>query len=1146
MFIYLNKKIKIAIPNPVPVNALSWNQEKGWIVVGGEEGLLKVLKMEPMSTKEHAGALTMNQTLDGHSGSVQVVTWNEQYQKLTTSDELGLIIVWIFYRGHWYEEMINNRNKSVVRDMNWNADGQKICIVYEDGMVIVGGVDGDRQWGKELNTTLAQVEWSPDGKIILFGTTNGEVHVYDHLGNYIDKMDLLCLEGIAGMANIAGIDWYSGDYGYMDEDCPSLVVCFDNGRIQIMRHETDQDPALIDTEMTIVQCSWNQRGTVLALAGVQSIDDRDVNVIQFYNPYGDHQRTLKVPGTSIKSLSWEGGGLRLALAVDHFIYFANVRPDYKWGYFANTVVYAFTKPERTEHCVVFWDTKLHGHQVKYVKNLIDIAAAGDHCVLSTRTDDDSGEYVLILCNAMGTPVDSKYISIHPTMLKMTKTHVIAASENCVYVWSYKTGKESASSKSQDERIFHVDDNPSGAGGSISKFKKAKLETHDMICCLALSENVLMIGRESGTLQQYALPRVGLEARYTLKCRPDNIAINCDGTKVLIIDISGVLSQFDTTAEYVDPETKEKSLGAHVEGFERKDVWDMRWSDDNPELFAIMERTYMYIFRGNDPEEPFRSCGWICEFNDLQVRSCLLDDVLLDPEHPTKECLKDVEIKSLRDTRNLLDKVGIEDAATFIEDNPHPRLWRLLAESALAKLDLDISDRAFVRCQDFQGIEFVKRLKRLDDPIKQKAEVAVYFQRFEEAERMYIEIDRIDLAQQLRIKLGDWFRVVQLLRTWQGAQGGDKLMSEAANRIGHYFADRLKWEHAAQYFQQGGNKKRLAECYYRLEDYSKLQSMVYTLPEGDPLLPDIAAMFGAVGLCDPAVQAFTKCGKITAAIDVCTSLNEWEIAMRLANDHDVKNIETLLAQYASHFLKKNKKTDAIEVYRKAHMYLEAAKLLYDLAAESAKKKANPLRTKKLYVLAALQVEAFKDLKKAKNNDPTRAALDGMLAEDAQSPEQTRMIDSAWRGAEAFHFFLLAQRQLKTGDYAACLKTAKVLVEYDDILDAVAANSIFALAAVANKSYGACSQAFFKLESMTSISEAKRKEYENLALKIFSRHKPSGDIEKGITWKSGFSKCSVVTGRPVTELEFWICGTCSHRAGVPEISTVMNCPLCHAII
>lgn len=45
--------------------------------------------------------------------------------------------------GSWYEEMINNRNKSVVRGMSWNVDGQKICIVYEDGAVIVGSVDGN-------------------------------------------------------------------------------------------------------------------------------------------------------------------------------------------------------------------------------------------------------------------------------------------------------------------------------------------------------------------------------------------------------------------------------------------------------------------------------------------------------------------------------------------------------------------------------------------------------------------------------------------------------------------------------------------------------------------------------------------------------------------------------------------------------------------------------------------------------------------------------------------------------------------------------------------------------------------------------------------------------------------------------------------
>ena len=46
--------------------------------------------------------------------------------------------------------MINNRNKSVVTDMKWTPNGEKIGIVYEDGAVIVGSVEGTRLWGKDL------------------------------------------------------------------------------------------------------------------------------------------------------------------------------------------------------------------------------------------------------------------------------------------------------------------------------------------------------------------------------------------------------------------------------------------------------------------------------------------------------------------------------------------------------------------------------------------------------------------------------------------------------------------------------------------------------------------------------------------------------------------------------------------------------------------------------------------------------------------------------------------------------------------------------------------------------------------------------------------------------------------------------------
>lgn len=61
--------------------------------------------------------------------------------------------------------MMNNRNKSVVRSMRWNTDGQKICIVYEDGVVILGSVDGKRiDYNSKIKggeTTLLRIHLFP-------------------------------------------------------------------------------------------------------------------------------------------------------------------------------------------------------------------------------------------------------------------------------------------------------------------------------------------------------------------------------------------------------------------------------------------------------------------------------------------------------------------------------------------------------------------------------------------------------------------------------------------------------------------------------------------------------------------------------------------------------------------------------------------------------------------------------------------------------------------------------------------------------------------------------------------------------------------------------------------------------------------------
>ncbi|XP_053382408.1 WD repeat-containing protein 35-like isoform X3 [Mercenaria mercenaria] len=1188
MFVYLSKKI--AIPNNTKLRCVSWNKDQGYIACGGEDGLLKVLKLETQTGKDVKAKglaapsnLSMNQTLEGHSGYITCIAWarvKNNLPRVAFSDSKGKISVWVKKKFvlygeqcSWYEEMINNRNKSVVKSMAWNADGQKICIVYEDGAVIVGSVDGNRIWGKELRgTQLASVEWSPDGKSLLFGMANGEIHIYDNLGNFITKLNIYCLTNCTGSIKIAGVHWYNGSNGYVEPNCPCLAICFDNGRCQIMRSEIDETPILIDTGMAVAQLAWNHNGAVLAVAGSQKAigQDKEVNVVQFYGPYGEHLRTLKVPGKQMYSCSWEGGSLRVALAVDSFIYFANIRPDYKWGYCSNTVVYSFTKPDRVEHCVIFWDTKNGEKYVKYVKNLISITACGDYCCLATKADELTNQYVLVLCNSIGTPLDSKYIEMDPVYLTMTKTHIIAASREAFYTWQFKNPKKLSTlevagrRKTGAERLHHIDDHPTGGAGTDDiDFSKAFTGTDDQICCVCASDKILIVGRESGTLIRYSMPMLSLTQKYALECRPHQLSLNCTSSRLAIIDISGVLTFFDLDTKMTDQDGKEV-IGEHLK-FERKDVWDMRWAEDNHELFAMMEKTRMYIFRSLDPEEPILSSGYICQFNDLQIKTVLLDEIMKDPESPTKEYMQEMEIKSLRDTRDLLEKIGLQDAQQFIEDNPHPRLWRLLAESALEQLNLKIAEQAFVRCKDFQGIEFVKRLGNLQNENMKQAEVAAYFRRFEEAERKYLDMDRRDLAVSLRKKLGDWFRVVQLLKT--GSGGDDLQLEEAWNAIGDYYADRQKWQQAVTYYVQGRNQERLAECYYILEDYAGLEKMVSSLPENHKLLPDIASMFMTVGMCTQAVDAFIKCNHVKAAIDCCVNLNQWNMAIDLAKAHNVREIDSLLAKYAQHLLEKNKIVNAIELYRKAGHHLEAAKLLFKIANEQREKKQKPLHIKKLFVLGGLLVEQYHETMKmtsrAKVKDKRGAmatsALAGFLEEDTAAVSDTKLIENAWRGAEAYHFYLLAQRQLQEGYVDLAMKTAIGLREYEDVLDPADIFSLLALTASANRAFRICSNAFIKLETLDTLSPEHRQQYEELALEIFTKHSPKDNRNTTIEctscsstipdWSNACPSCDtkfptcIVTGKPLMEYQFWMCSACKHRAYESEIAQRQTCPLCH---
>ena len=997
----------------------------------------------------------------------------------------------------WFEEMINNRNKSVVRDMKWSGDGQKICIVYEDGAVIVGSVDGKRLWGKELPLQLAMTEWSPDSGSILFCSVQGECHIYDCSGNPISVVNLVANEGTSS-SPLTGIDWYGGAVNTDGEIPPALAIAFENGNVQLMRDSCDESPIVLRTGLRISHIKWNSFGTVISVAGRMLVDEgKEINEVHFYSPFGNLMCSLRVPGTTINAMTWEESGLRIALAVDSFMYFANIRHEHRWGFFGDTLVYGFKMQERAETCVIFWNTRTNDRIAKNLKHLIAIRAAGENCILAMK-GEISGQYILILCNEIGSPVDSKYIKVEPLSLDMTSKYIIIASASSVYCWNYSFSPRRLSRTPTDEKLedigqettFHVDDWSilCDRGGRRGHFSSSS--TSDPIATVALSDKILLIGRQSGAINCYTLPHLDLISQYVLKHCPRVMAVNCSSTKMGVIDANGNFSLYDIAFEPSNFLARETSvLDAK---FVRKGTWDMHWSDDDPDLFALMERTRMYIFRGTEPEEPVLSSGYICKFRNLQITAVLLDDIIPTPEKQNRDLLIVFETKSLRDTRTLLRDVSLQDAYQFVEDNSHPRLWRLMAENALEKVELSIAERAFVRCSDYHGIHFVKRLQMLDDLHTRRAEIATYFRKFDDAEKLYMQIHREDLAVDMRKNLGDWFKVEKLVRA---ASGDDNTLKVAWNSIGEYFAERQKWSKAVTYFAQAKSMEGLVDCFYALEDFQALEKLIAMVPEGNQLLfRDMAMKFYSVGLCEPSMEAQMRAGDVKAAIDVCVELNEWDHAMSLAEQHSFQEIDALLGKYASYLLEKEKRIEAIDLFRKANKHVEVAFSYANIARSAAASRASALRVKKLYVLAALEVSKFRHaaliterpITSARGSKTTSAAqtLDGLMSFD-QAADGNSVMEGSWRGAEAYHFLLLAHRQLYDGQLEYARRTSLVLQNFEDLLNPVELYSLIATSSYYSKYYGCCSKAFVKLESIPDLHRDKLAAYADLATAVFLR-------------------------------------------------------------
>lgn len=99
-----------------------------------------------------------------------------------------------------------------------------------------------------------------------------------------------------------------------------------------------------------------------------------------------------------------------------------------------------------------------------------------------------------------------------------------------------------------EKMLHID-----APGAPLVPEQYKLAAHtagstaDPIAAITAWQHLLLVARVSGALLAFSLPSLTLESQHALRCRPQRLLVNCDASRLAVVDLAGVLSVLDLAA-----------------------------------------------------------------------------------------------------------------------------------------------------------------------------------------------------------------------------------------------------------------------------------------------------------------------------------------------------------------------------------------------------------------------------------------------------------------------------------------------------------------------------------------------------------------------------------------------------------------------
>ena len=1262
---------RINIQRSEQLSKISINPMTNFFCIGDSKGFLQIInypqiisQSQPLSRDE---SFSQNQNQNcfqfitniQHKYSISLISWNICYNKLTTVDSEGTLVVWKKKGGYYDIEMVNKREESYIRDVKWSKSGKFICFIYEDGQIFTGLVEGNHDWYNTVESGLAFVEFSPDDQKILITKKKEKIYIFSANGQQIGEM---ILEEPYNEYDIVTIDWWSDyrkNYNEMilneEKDAESvadksrnnihdklskstdiwlkdsihendynkfskhLMIAFSNGNILFFDDENDKEPKKLKTELNkILGAQWEPKGTFFIVTGNfndSKEDNKSENYAKalalFYNLEGEMIKILVCPN-KIFSFSL-GNSTTIALEAQNIIYTGFIKYNYKWAFFCNTIVVGYLIGDN-KYNVLYLDIDNNAKMSKNIHNLLGIIANDLFCVLFTSNRENF--YNILFTNNFGNVTDNKKCPIKPVTYAINNDYLIISDGNYIFIQVFKRNikkkKKNVDEKSDSEiknnndkkseniiinfdkksikeYIFFIDDeniNIKKINYDYDTFiSEAKnLKTNNKIIAISLTSKYFYISRSLGNVYQYDISTFKLEKKFFFKEKIKKFGVSPFETYLWSIDNDDILRLHNIKPDIKENEKENKLINEFI----LKDVWELEWINktedfdenfDDTLSFVTVERNKLFFYSNLEHEgDPYICTDYLAKYFDNEAIAVKLED-LINNKHNSNinpnNYIKRYENKILAQFNNLIETgKDLDEIYDFVKKNPSKKLWRRLSMKAMENLDFDTARKSMLQMNDFNGIEFLNRMKNVKDPELLKAEIAQYNSNYEEASKLFSKSNRNDLNLAMLMKLGKWDQVSEIMS--QEENGENKNTKEEQIKMAYNnYADELfekkEYDKAEEYYNKSGNIKGLTNCYFAKEEYDKASKMLEVIPEEDEYLEEMGNKFLGLGMCNEAVIAFTKHGNIKKGIESYISCNRWEDALDLSAKNGFIYMQELVDKFSDQFRLSGKKLDLINLYRKANMSVEVHKYLCEIAQDMRRMGVSPITVKKIYVLAALELEKYKSqinqqiyeegLFNNKNQDNSKSKIN--YIDDALKKEIDRIINNHWRGAEAYHYYLLCQVQLHNKKYKSSCKTAMRLRFYEDILGTETVYKLIAVCSYMNKCYKIFANALGVLSNDESINKNLRIKFNQMAKDFFLKKKPENIDEK-------FYKCPnpdcqepiseydtycctcgyimygcVLSGMSILDNKYFKCKQCRNKTIKVEVKKKQfkHCPLCH---